>query len=296
MTRQAERRAWRARDETRRASPRMKDATREGQAHAATRLAFCICRIDTSPMPDLEPRGAERSEEVRSALNQAIPAGYNPWLHLACTVGSGLVVLAVAIAKTPMPTLRDLVAVPVTLLLANGFEWRVHKSILHRRFVPPFASLYDRHTPEHHMVFHYDTMPIRSAREMKLVLIPAWGVLGIAISALPYAALVGHFTTPAAGWLTLATSGMYAVAYEVSHLSYHLPEDGPVGRLSLVRVLREHHRRHHDPRFMQKWNFNVTVPFFDLVHGTIAKDAWFSAEARAARGREARSDAARSGA
>jgi len=37
-------------------------------------------------------------------------------------------------------------------------------------------------------------------------------------------------------------------------------------------VLREHHRRHHHPALMQKWNFNVTVPLFDWVHRTLAPE------------------------
>jgi sterol desaturase/sphingolipid hydroxylase (fatty acid hydroxylase superfamily) len=36
-----------------------------------------------------------------------------------------------------------------------------------------------------------------------------------------------------------------------------------------VRALRRHHAVHHDPELMQRWNFNVTVPLWDLVRGTI---------------------------
>ena len=50
------------------------------------------------------------------------------------------------------------------------------------------------------------------------------------------------------------------VSYEVLHLCYHAPKDSFIGRLSLIRVLRAHHARHHDPRIMQRYNFNVTVP------------------------------------
>jgi len=53
------------------------------------------------------------------------------------------------------------------------------------------------------------------------------------------------------------------VGYELSHLSYHLPETTWIGRRRVIRWLREHHARHHDPRLMQKWNFNVTIPVFD---------------------------------
>jgi sterol desaturase/sphingolipid hydroxylase (fatty acid hydroxylase superfamily) len=39
-----------------------------------------------------------------------------------------------------------------------------------------------------------------------------------------------------------------------------------------VRILRRHHAIHHDPRLMQRYNFNVTVPLWDWVRGTIVTD------------------------
>jgi sterol desaturase/sphingolipid hydroxylase (fatty acid hydroxylase superfamily) len=60
----------------------------------------------------------------------------------------------------------------------------------------------------------------------------------------------------------------FFLSYEWTHLAYHLP-DGRLGRLSLVRHLRELHRRHHDPRLMKRWNFNITVPVFDVIRGTL---------------------------
>jgi sterol desaturase/sphingolipid hydroxylase (fatty acid hydroxylase superfamily) len=68
----------------------------------------------------------------------------------------------------------------------------------------------------------------------------------------------------------LATSAVYVVGYELSHLAYHLPEESVVYRLPLLRALRQHHARHHIPGLMQKANFNVTLPLGDLLFGTIA--------------------------
>jgi sterol desaturase/sphingolipid hydroxylase (fatty acid hydroxylase superfamily) len=66
------------------------------------------------------------------------------------------------------------------------------------------------------------------------------------------------------------TSAVYVVGYELSHLAYHLPERSFVYRLPFLRALREHHARHHHPELMQKSNFNVTIPFGDLLFGTLA--------------------------
>ena len=67
----------------------------------------------------------------------------------------------------------------------------------------------------------------------------------------------------------VATFAMYVVTYEWLHLAYHLPPDGPIGRLAPVRWLRRHHAAHHRPALMQKWNFNITLPLWDWLRGTI---------------------------
>jgi len=209
----------------------------------------------------------EARAKGRARLHAAIPQRYSPWLHLACTTGIGAVALAVGIWGVRAPRPVELLTVPITFLLSNLFEWRAHKDLLHHR--QKFATvLYDRHTPEHHMVFGYDDMAVRDWRELKLVLIPAFGVAGIVAMMIPIAYLLSRFLGPNVGFLFLVTSALYVVGYELSHLSYHLPEQSFIGRLWLVRVLREQHRRHHHPRLMQKWNFNVTIPIGDWLHRT----------------------------
>ena len=133
-----------------------------------------------------------------------------------------------------------------------------------------FAVLFDRHTPEHHRVYHKGAMAMKSPRELRLVLIPAMGVLGIVLLAAPAAFLAGVLANENVGWLFLLTSALYVVGYELTHLCYHLPESAPLYRLSAVRFLREHHAEHHATGRMQHFNFNVTVPLFDLIFGTMA--------------------------
>jgi hypothetical protein len=229
-----------------------------------------------APKPFARPQDAvgilRARKKARERLHADIPARYSPWLHLGATLSIGVVVLAVAITRVHSPTWLEWLTIPITFLIANAFEWRAHKSLLHHR-TPPLHHLYDRHTPEHHMVFGYDDMAIRDFKELKLVLIPAIGIFGIVAMCTPMAWLLGHFLSPNRGWLFLVTAAIYVVGYEVSHMSYHLPSDSFIGRLWLVQWLREHHRRHHHARLMQKWNFNVTIPLFDWVHrSTVSKE------------------------
>jgi hypothetical protein len=222
------------------------------------------------PAPVSLARG-DAGERLRVRQLEAIPRWYNPYLHLAATTGVGIVTVAVALVS--MHHLRgiELLVLPAAFLISNGIEWCAHRNVLHRRMWP-VGVLYDRHTPVHHKIYQYDSMAMRSAREFRLVLIPAAGVASVVAITAPFAVAASRLLTDNCGWLVLAESGLYVVAYELSHLAYHMPEDSFVGRLGLVRVLREHHRRHHHPALMQRWNFNVTLPLFDWLLRSLASE------------------------
>jgi hypothetical protein len=206
-------------------------------------------------------------EEFRARMVAQVPTWYSPWAHLCCTTGLGASVVAVSIAHLRDLKLLELLIVPAVFVISNCVEWHAHKNLLHRR-TPPVHALYDRHTPEHHRVYRRDDMALRSWRELRLVLIPAVGVLTIIVTMLPGAALSAALFGANSGWLFLLTSSAYVVGYELTHLLYHLPAQHPLSRLGIVRVLRSQHATHHDPSLMQRWNFNVTVPLADWMFGT----------------------------
>lgn len=217
------------------------------------------------------PFEAQR-EKVRKASVDEIPSWYSPLGHLLATTGVGAATVALALSRLSNVSALEAILVPVaSFVVANGFEWRVHKKVLHKR-VWPFGELFDRHTPVHHVVFVEDDMAMREKKEARLVLIPAIGVLGAVIASAPGALLAAKIFGANAGWLMLATSGAYMMTYELSHLAYHLPEDHPIGGHPLIRFMRKHHGVHHDPKKMQRFNFNVTVPLFDWLMGTMAPE------------------------
>jgi hypothetical protein len=221
-------------------------------------------------------------EERRASILEQIPARYSPALHLALPTALGLSVLAGALVR--MQPLRpiELLTVPLTLFAGFGFEWRAHKDILHRR-IPGLSVLYERHEKSHHVIYTDHELAMRSPREMWLILMPPYAILLVfLVLVAPLALTVERLVGTNVAMLMTATSMMFFLSYEWMHLAYHLPATHPVGRLGVVAKLREHHRRHHEPRLMKRWNFNVTLPLFDWIHRT----TW-SPE------REARADAAR---
>ena len=127
------------------------------------------------------------------------------------------------------------------------------------------------------MIFVTEDMALRSSREFRLVLIPAWGVVVSFVSAIPIPAVFAAFGHWNLGVFLLVTTMLYVLSYEWLHLSFHLRPDSFIGRRKLIAILRRHHAIHHDPTLMQKWNFNVVVPLWDVVRGTV-----FREDARAA--------------
>ncbi len=206
-------------------------------------------------------------DQFRAEKVAEIPEGYSPWFHLIFPSVVGLAAAAVALSRLRDVNAMDISVVPIVYLASNATEWRAHKHFLHHR-TKPLQFLYDQHTPIHHRIFMTDDMAVRSRREWRLVLIPPYGILTILALVVPLAWALWHFGLANAACFFVATTMMYVLSYEWLHLAYHLPESHPIGRLAIIKKLKRHHALHHDPRLMQKWNFNVTVPLWDWVRGT----------------------------
>jgi hypothetical protein len=218
--------------------------------------------MDANPAPD------SVHERQRAAIVSRIPAGYRPWVHLVVPSAIGLSILGAALFQIEGLTARDLLTVPITLLAGFGFEWRAHKDILHKRR-PLLGILYERHELAHHVIFTAGDLSMRSRKEWFLILMPPYAIVLVFLLVVPIAFLAAYFGTWSSAMLVIATSMLFFLSYEWLHLIYHLRDDSPMRRLPLIARLREQHRRHHEPRLMKRWNFNVTVPLFDVVHGTL---------------------------
>lgn len=222
-------------------------------------------------------------ERQRAAIIARLPGWYSPLAHLALPSAFGLACLIFAATRIHALQLVELWTIPLTLLAAFGFEWRVHQWVLHRR-IPGLGLLYDRHELEHHVVFTYDDLAMRAPRELRLILMPAYAVVLVALINTPLALLCARYLSLNVGYVYLVTSMLFFLSYEWLHFFYHLPPQSFIGRLAIIARLREHHRRHHEPRLMKHWNFNVTLPLFDWIHGTTwspaREAAWAAKQAR----------------
>lgn len=221
-------------------------------------------------------------EARRSAILAKIPASYSPVRHVVVPAAFGLAVLVGAASGISDLRVWELAVAPITFIGGLGFEWRLHRTVLHQRR-RGLGELYVRHELSHHVVFVEDDMTVRSRREWALVLMPTFAIAGAFALVVPFAIALWQVASANAALVFVATAMSFFLFYEWMHLAYHLSPTSPIGRLGPVRVLRELHRRHHDPSNMKRWNFNVTIPLFDWLHGSLWSEA--AADAAAARRR-----------
>lgn len=165
-------------------------------------------------------------------------------------------------------TWREWLTVPVMLLLSSYFVYWFHRFVLHRpQRWAHFA--YERHTLQHHRFFDYEHITPDDPSDRYVTLFPWWSGLVLCVLAL----LVSFGLTPVLGpnvaHLVLLMMPGYLTLYEGVHSVSHLPEGHVLTRMPVLSFLREHHRIHHDPALMGKYNFNVVIPLFDWLFGAL---------------------------
>jgi len=57
--------------------------------------------------------------------------------------------------------------------------------------------------------------------------------------------------------------------HKLFRFAYHVDPQSGLGRLPLIRRLREHHVTHHDKALMTRCSFNSTYPICDRLFDTL---------------------------
>ena len=196
---------------------------------------------------------------------------YSGVSHLTLTTGISITVVSLCVWMLNQVTPFEWLTIPLVLLYANLSEYLGHKGPMHKetRFL---SLIYQRHTLEHHYFFTHEAMAIESTKDYKAVLFPLEMIaFFFGCFALPVALLIYFLLSPNVAFLFVITSTLYFLNYEILHLVYHLKSDSWAGKLPIIEFLSHHHTLHHDPRLMNRYNFNVTFPLFDFLFGTYRK-------------------------
>lgn len=205
-------------------------------------------------------------------LRHNVPVWYVP-LHLGVSIGllGGLSLALLGFLPNEKTHWSSWVAAISAVLLAEFAEYALHRWPMHKRRNWSRA-FFHAHTIEHHRYFTHTTMGISSLKDVTFiissipVLIFSLALIGLVVWG--FAATMGL----EAGLLTGSFLGLTGALKQVLHLSFHFPDSWykyPVLRSRLFYWMREHHVIHHDPHMMTKWNFNIGIPLFDALFGTL---------------------------
>ena len=224
----------------------------------------------TLPDPAAAPMAGAAQRFVRA---EHIPAGYSPWRHMALTLVLATLLATLGLVLAARAHGADWLGLPAFFVIANFIEWMVHRNPMHRPLRP--RILYRNHAQLHHLAFTDGNMVIGPTRDLGLIMMPWYTMLGLFAVASPIMAIAGVLRGPGLAGVFLLGAVGYFLCYEALHALYHLPDAtldrAGIGRLRAFRRLQAHHRHHHILGRMAAVNFNVTVPLMDRLFGTLEK-------------------------
>lgn len=210
-------------------------------------------------------------EERRQKIINTIPKWYHPLPHVIIPSVLGISLIVFCSLLMSNVSLIALLSIPITLFFLFGFEWLVHKYVLHTR-QPLLNQIYKLHELSHHIIYTNDQMAMQNAKEIYFIMMPPYAIVLVFCLIAPLAFALGLIFSFNVACLILITSMSFFLTYEWLHFSYHQPANSWIGRNKFIKTLRRLHRTHHNPKLMKKWNFNVSLPVFDFLLGTYWRD------------------------
>jgi len=219
-----------------------------------------------SPATTAIPESVRKAREA--FRERRISPRYSGPLHLTTTIGISVLIALTSGVMIDDVKPTELLTIPLTFFYANLSEYLGHRGPMHHK-TRLFASIFQRHTIEHHSFFTNEAAKFESTQDYRAVLFPPILVIFfLGCFALPVAAVLYYLVSPNVGYLFVLTAILYFLNYELLHFAYHSDPGSLVGRLPLIESLRKHHIRHHDKRLMSHYNFNITYPICDYLFGT----------------------------
>lgn len=219
-------------------------------------------------MSDTIPR---RQAAFREDFRQRIATLYNGPMHVFMIFAIGIGAIWCCVRQIQSPAWYEWLIIPVVLVLANLFEWWIHRFVMHRPikgFANFFMAIYTRHTLAHHQFFTDHEVSIDNLRDFRIVFFPPYALVTFMIvSLLPTFGLI-FVGLPDTGWLLMITSVFMYLNYEFFHFCCHVKDDRIIKNVPFINTIRRHHIAHHNVYQMMEKNFNLTYPFADWLFGT----------------------------
>lgn len=215
----------------------------------------------------------EAMTQFRYQYRQSIAASYSGWIHMVSVLVVGLAVIIYALSQLQSASLLEWLIFPAMMLVVNFAEYYAHRWLGHRK--TKYGKLfYSRHTGDHHSFFLEHSMDYQAVRDWRVVLFPVYFIFAFLFGLiLPAGYVLSEVVSMNAAYIYAAAGISGYLFYEVMHFSYHIPRGHWAEKIFLVIpgwvALRHLHVLHHKRDKMSEANFNITLPIFDLLLGSL---------------------------
>ncbi len=211
--------------------------------------------------------------KFRQQYRASIATSYSGWVHMITVLAVGLGVIIYAVLQLQSASLLEWLVFPLTMLVVNFAEYCAHRWLGHKK--TQYGKLfYSRHTGDHHSFFLDHSMNYQAVRDWRVVLFPVYLIFAFLFGLiLPTAYVLSELFSMNAAYIYGAAGITGYLFYEVMHFSYHIPRGHWAEKMFLVipgwTALRHLHVLHHKREKMAEINFNITLPIFDVLLGTL---------------------------
>lgn len=211
--------------------------------------------------------------KFRQQYRAGIATSYSGWVHMITVLTVGFGVIIYAVLQLQSASLLEWLVFPLTMLVVNFAEYCAHRWLGHKK--TQYGKLfYSRHTGDHHSFFLDHSMNYQAVRDWRVVLFPVYLIFAFLFGLiLPTAYVLSELFSMNAAYIYGAAGITGYLFYEVMHFSYHIPRGHWAEKMFLVipgwTALRHLHVLHHKREKMAEINFNITLPIFDVLLGTL---------------------------
>jgi hypothetical protein len=212
---------------------------------------------------------SDRQRRYREQYRSRIVGWYNGWLHVSVIYAIGLAAMSIYIQSMQDIRWWEWLIVPAVFLIANMFEWWVHRHVMHRpQKLRALRAVYNRHTLMHHQFFTDHEMRFAGQHDWRVTFFPPFALVTFILMSTPAALVAGWLFSPNVGWLVMATTTAMYLIYEFMHFCCHVEDNWLVRNAPFVNTIRRHHTAHHNQSIMMERNMNLTFPIADWLFGT----------------------------
>jgi hypothetical protein len=211
--------------------------------------------------------------KFRQQYRAGIVKSYRGWIHMLSVLAVGLGTIIYALSQLQSAAWVEWMVFPLTMLMVNFAEYYAHRWLGHKK--TKYGKLfYSRHTGDHHSFFLEHSMNYETVQDWRVVLFPLYLIFAFLFGLiLPVGFVLSEVASMNVAYIYAAAGISGYLFYEVMHFSYHIPRGHWAEKLFLVipgwTALRHLHVLHHKRDKMGEANFNITLPIFDFLLGSL---------------------------